>query len=48
MYEVLTDQGVRQRLREMGPARARQFSWEASARRVREIYREAACERPSA
>lgn len=48
MYEVLTNQAVRQRLKEMGLARARQFSWEASARRVRDIYREAACERPSA
>jgi glycosyltransferase involved in cell wall biosynthesis len=47
MYEVLTDQAVRRRLKEMGPVRARQFSWEASARRVRDIYREAVCERSS-
>jgi glycosyltransferase involved in cell wall biosynthesis len=40
MYSVLTDQSVRQRLREKGLARARQFSWEASARRVHEIYTE--------
>ncbi len=40
MYSVLTDQAVRQRLREKGLARARQFSWEASVRRVHEIYTE--------
>ena len=38
IYTVLTDSSVRQNLREKGVARARQFSWEASVRKVREIY----------
>jgi glycosyltransferase involved in cell wall biosynthesis len=39
---VLTDETLRRDLRVKGLARARQFSWEASIRRVREIYCEAA------
>jgi alpha-1,3-rhamnosyl/mannosyltransferase len=35
---VLTDERMRRELRTKGLARARQFSWEASVRRVREIY----------
>ena len=38
IYRVLADAQLRQCLRERGIARARQFSWEASVRRVREIY----------
>ncbi len=38
MYRVLTDNDLRTALRQRGPARARQFSWESSVRRVREIY----------
>jgi glycosyltransferase involved in cell wall biosynthesis len=38
MYRVLTDEALRRDLRQRGLARARQFSWEASVRRVREIY----------
>ena len=38
---VLTDETVRRSLRAKGLARAREFSWEASVRRVREIYRDA-------
>jgi glycosyltransferase involved in cell wall biosynthesis len=38
---VLTDEGLRTDLRRRGLARARQFSWEQSVRRVREIYSEA-------
>jgi glycosyltransferase involved in cell wall biosynthesis len=40
IYRVLTDETLRDTLRRRGPARARQFSWEASVRRVREIYDE--------
>src|SRR5437868_2798823 len=35
---VLTDEQLRRDLRQRGLARARQFSWEASVRRIREIY----------
>jgi glycosyltransferase involved in cell wall biosynthesis len=42
IHRVLTDDALRARLRERGLARARQFSWEASVRRVREIYQEVA------
>jgi len=38
MYRVLTDNDLRSDLRRRGPERAKQFSWEASVRRVREIY----------
>jgi glycosyltransferase involved in cell wall biosynthesis len=38
MYRVLTDNQLRRTLRARGPERARQFSWESSVRRVREIY----------
>jgi len=40
MRRVLTDAAVRDDLRARGFARARQFSWERSIRRVREIYGE--------
>jgi glycosyltransferase involved in cell wall biosynthesis len=42
MYRVLTDERVRHDLRCRGLARARQFSWEASVRRVHDIYMQAA------
>jgi len=35
---VLTDQRLRADLKSLGLARAGQFSWESSVRRVREIY----------
>jgi len=38
IYRVLTDEALRCGLRQRGIARARQFSWEASVSRVREIY----------
>jgi glycosyltransferase involved in cell wall biosynthesis len=38
IYDVLTDAVLRQSLRRKGLARAREFSWEDSIRRVREIY----------
>lgn len=40
IYRVLTDEELRVALKRKGLARARQFSWEASVRRVREIYQE--------
>jgi glycosyltransferase involved in cell wall biosynthesis len=40
--QVLCDETLRHDLRAKGLARARQFSWEASVMRVREIYGEAA------
>ena len=38
IYRVLTDQRLRADLKRRGLARAGQFSWESSVRRVREIY----------
>jgi glycosyltransferase involved in cell wall biosynthesis len=40
IYTVLTDERLRHEMRAKGLARARQFSWETSVRRVREIYQE--------
>ena len=42
IYRVLTDVDLRRSLRQKGLIRARQFSWDASVRRVREIYGEVA------
>jgi glycosyltransferase involved in cell wall biosynthesis len=42
IFTVLTDERTRCTLRRKGLERARQFSWEASVARVREIYREVA------
>ena len=42
IYRVLTDVDLRRGLRQKGLARARQVSWDASVRRVREIYGEVA------
>ena len=42
IHRVLTDDKLRCDLRQKGLARARQFSWEQSVRRVREIYNEVA------
>jgi glycosyltransferase involved in cell wall biosynthesis len=40
MYRVLTDEGLRLDLKRKGLARAKQFSWESSVHRIREIYGE--------
>ena len=40
IYTVLTDEAIGRDLKRKGLARARQFSWEQSVRRVREIYSE--------
>jgi glycosyltransferase involved in cell wall biosynthesis len=42
IYQVVTDRGLSCDLRRKGLARARQFSWEQSVRRVREIYEQVA------
>jgi glycosyltransferase involved in cell wall biosynthesis len=42
IYRLLTDEQLRRDLRLKGLARARQFSWEESVRRVRAIYQEVA------
>jgi glycosyltransferase involved in cell wall biosynthesis len=41
---VLRDEGLRRDLRMKGLARAKQFSWESSVRRVHDIYRQAVAE----
>ena len=38
IYRVLTDEQLRRDLRRRGVARAKQFSWEVSVRRVHDIY----------
>ena len=40
IFRVLTDETLRRDLRRKGLARAHQFSWEQSVRRVRDIYNE--------
>jgi glycosyltransferase involved in cell wall biosynthesis len=40
LARVLNDSALRAQLRERGLIRSRQFSWEASVRRVREVYEE--------
>jgi glycosyltransferase involved in cell wall biosynthesis len=40
IYRVLTDEDIRRSLRQKGLARAKQFSWDQSVRRVRQIYGE--------
>jgi glycosyltransferase involved in cell wall biosynthesis len=42
IHRVLTDEGLRRELRRKGAARAREFSWEQSVRRVQAIYGEVA------
>jgi glycosyltransferase involved in cell wall biosynthesis len=42
IHQVLADERLQDELRRKGLARARQFSWDASARRVRDIYRQVA------
>src|SRR6266852_2276528 len=46
IHRVLTDEALRRDLRRKGVARAHQFSWEASVRRVHEIYRQVGGEIP--
>jgi hypothetical protein len=47
IYQVLTDEHLRRTLRRKGLVRAGQFSWEASVRRVREIYEQVGLEMPA-
>jgi glycosyltransferase involved in cell wall biosynthesis len=39
---VLLDQSLREKMKERGYEQARRFSWEASVRRILEVYREVA------
>jgi len=41
---VLTEPGLRETLRARGLARAAEFSWDRSIRRIRQIYGEVAAE----
>lgn len=41
LAQLLTDNTLRQRLRQAGPARAAQFSWERAARETLEVYAQA-------
>lgn len=45
LEQVLRDQGVRDRLRAQGLARAAQFSWTRSAEQTRQVYRDCVAER---
>jgi glycosyltransferase involved in cell wall biosynthesis len=47
IYRVLTDETMRRSMRVRGVERARQFSWEQSVHRIRDIYSQV-CEAPSA
>lgn len=42
LYRVLLDQGVRERLKQRGYGQSQKFSWEASALKILEIYKEVA------
>jgi glycosyltransferase involved in cell wall biosynthesis len=42
IYQVLSDETLRRDLRKKGVARAGQFSWETSVRRVHKIYMQVA------
>ena len=42
MQQVLSDEVLRQTMTARGLARAREFSWEASVRRIHEVYVEVA------
>ena len=47
LVSVAEDSGLREKLRERGLARAREFSWEKAARQVLRILEDAAGDRPS-
>ena len=48
IQQVLSDASLRQTLSARGLARARDFSWEASIRRIHEVYMDVAAQRSSA
>ncbi len=48
IQRVLSDADLRRTLSERGLARAREFSWEASIRRIHEVYMDVAAQRSSA
>ena len=45
LHRVLLDQAVRERLRQRGYEQVKKFSWDASARRILEVYREVTANR---
>ncbi len=48
IQQVLSDASLRQTLAARGLARAKDFSWEASIRRIHEVYMDVAAQRSSA
>jgi glycosyltransferase involved in cell wall biosynthesis len=47
LHRVLLDQAVRDRIRQRGYEQVKKFSWDGSARRILQIYREVAQRRPA-
>jgi len=45
VHRVLVDQPLRERLKQRGYEQVQRFSWEASVRRILEVYSEVAGER---
>jgi glycosyltransferase involved in cell wall biosynthesis len=49
LYRVLTDQALRERMKERGYEQTAKFSWETSVRRILDVYRQVAgCEKANA
>jgi glycosyltransferase involved in cell wall biosynthesis len=46
LYRVLVDQPYRERLKAAGIQQAQQFSWDNSVRRILDVYREVASQKP--
>lgn len=47
LFRVLTDQALREKMKEAGRAQAGKFSWEASVRRMIEVYEEVVTHKPA-
>jgi glycosyltransferase involved in cell wall biosynthesis len=47
LFRVLTDQVLREKMKEAGRAQAGKFSWEASVRRMIEVYEEVVTHKPA-
>ncbi len=47
LHRVLTDQALRNRMKEVGYQQVTRFSWDASVRRILEVYREQAGDGPA-
>ena len=48
LHRVLTDQALRERMKERGYKQATRFSWELSVRRILDVYRQVACDSATA